>query len=160
MRRLHPLYFAITLLLCSCSVSRKAVVAEYPMIKEGYSHQGILEECIYECSVNGPRERRMLVYLPAEYYDTTACYPVFYLLHGAQGNETSWINKGDLLQNIDSLTAHGMMKRCIVVLPNTNQHNNDRDYGKSRIKGALEAFFENDGMVEGLGVFVAEPADY
>ena len=149
MTRLRHIYYAIaTLLLCSCSVSRHTAVAEYPMIKDGYSHKGILEECIYECSVEGPRERRMLVYLPAEYYDTTECYPVFYLLHGAQGNETSWINKGDLLQNIDSLTMHGLMQRSIVVLPNTNQHNSDRDYRKSRIKGALEAFFENDGMVE------------
>ena len=136
------------LLLSSCSVSRHAAVVEYPAIKEGYSHKGILEECFYECSVKGPHERRMLIYLPADYYDTEERYPVLYLLHGAQGNETSWIDKGDLLQNIDSLMAHGLMKRCIVVLPNTNQHNSDRDYGKSRIKGALEAFFENDGMVE------------
>ncbi|MBR5841199.1 MAG: esterase family protein [Bacteroidaceae bacterium] len=138
----------IMLLLSSCSVSRHAAVVEYPAIKEGYSHKGILEECFYECTVKGPRERRMLVYLPADYYDTEERYPVLYLLHGAQGNETSWIDKGDLLQNIDSLMAHGLMKSCIVVLPNTNQHNSDQDYGKSRIKGALEAFFENDGMVE------------
>ena len=143
------LHYAIALLLlCSCSVSRHAVVAEYPTPDASYHHQGILEEHLYPCSVDGPRERRMLVYLPAEYYDTTARYPVFYLLHGAQGNETSWINKGNLLYNIDSLTTHGLMEPCIVVLPNTNQHRSDRDYGKSRTKGALEAFFENDGMVE------------
>ena len=115
MTRLRLIYYYIAvLLLCSCSVSRHAVVAEYPMIENGYSHKGILEECFYECSVDGPRERRMFVYLPAEYYDTTACYPVFYLLHGAQGNETSWIIKGHLLQHIDSLTAHGLMEPSIV----------------------------------------------
>ena len=144
----HLCYTIAILLLCSCSASRHATVAEYPTIDASYRHQGILEEHIYPCTVDGPRERRMLVYLPAEYYDTTACYPVFYLLHGAQGNETSWIDKGNLLYNIDSLTAHGLMEQSIVVLPNTNQHRSDRDYGKSRIKGALEAFFENDGMVE------------
>ena len=158
MTRLRHIYYAIAiLLLCSCSVSRHAAIAEYPTIKDGYSHKGILEECSYECSVKGPRERRMLVYLPADYYDTEERYPVFYLLHGAQGNETSWINKGDLLQHIDSLTARGLMKRSIVVLPNTNQHNSDRDYRKSRIKGALEAFFENDGMVE--YAFVSDVVD-
>ena len=149
MKRLRHLYYAIAILfLCSCSVSRHAIVAEYPTIGNGYNPKGILEECVYECSVDGPSERRMLVYLPTEYYDTTSCYPVFYLLHGARGNETSWITKGNLLQNIDSLTAHGLMEQSIVVLPNTNQHNSDRDYRKSRIKGALESFFENDGMVE------------
>lgn len=136
------------LLLCACSASRHAVVAEYPTIGDEFTHEGILEECFYECSVEGPRERRMFVYLPADYYDTTACYPVFYLLHGARGNETAWITKGDLLHNVDSLTSHGLMKRGIIVLPNMNQHDDDRDYGKSRIKGAIESFFENDGMVE------------
>lgn len=158
MKRLrHIPHFIAALLLCSCSASRHATVTQYPTIENGYSPKGILEERLYACSVDGPSERRMLVYLPAEYYDTTACYPVFYLLHGAQGNETSWIIKGDLLQNIDSLTAHGLMEPSIVVLPNTNQHNNDRDYGKSRIKGALEAFFENDGMVE--YAFVSDVVD-
>ena len=149
MRLSRLLYLlAVTLLLSSCAVSRRTAVTEYPAIDMGYAHEGILEECIYECSVEGPRERRMLVYLPADYYETTTKYPVFYLLHGARGNETSWIAKGNLLHNIDSLTAHGLMEKSIVVLPNTNQHNNDRDYGKSRIKGAIESFFENDGMVE------------
>ena len=149
MKRLHLLCIATaSLLLSACSVSRHAAVLEYPTIGPEHNHQGILEECIYDCSVKGPRERRMLVYLPAEYYDTTAHYPVFYLLHGARGNETSWIEKGNLLHNIDSLTTHGLMEKSIVVLPNTNQHRSDRDYGKSRIKGAIESFFENDGMVE------------
>ena len=147
----HPklLCLAVSaLFLSACSVSRRAVVAEYPAIGNEYHYKGILEECFYECSVDGPCERRMLVYLPAEYYDTTACYPVFYLLHGARGNETSWISKGNLLHNVDSLTDYGLMEKGIIVLPNTNQHDDDRDYGKSRIKGAIESFFENNGMVE------------
>lgn len=147
-RRLIYLAAAI-LLLSSCTVSRRAAaIAEYPKIDHGGEYEGILEECIYHCSVKGPSERRMLVYLPADYYETSARYPVFYLLHGARGNETSWIVKGDLLQNIDSLTAGGLMGKTIVVLPNTNQHDSDRDYAKSRIKGAIESFFENDGRVE------------
>lgn len=136
------------LLLSSCSVSRHVAVAEYPTIGVEYSHEGILEECIYPCSVEGPSERRMLVYLPADYYDTDRCYPVFYLLHGARGNETSWITKGHLLHNVDSITSCGLMEESIIVLPNTNQHDSDRDYRKSRIKGAVESFFENDGRVE------------
>lgn len=150
MKRRKLIYLAVAiLLLSSCSVSRRAAaVAEYPKIDHSCGYEGILEECFYSCSVEGPSERRMLVYLPADYYETSTRYPVFYLLHGARGNETSWIEKGDLLQNIDSLTANGLMEKTIVVLPNTNQHNDDRDYGKSRIKGAIESFFENDGMVE------------
>ena len=76
MKRLHLLCIAAaSLLLSACSVSRHATVLEYPTIGPEHDHRGILEECIYDCSVKGPRERRMLVYLPAEYYDTTAHYP-------------------------------------------------------------------------------------
>ena len=145
--RLILLSIAI-LLLGACSTSRSTVAIDYPKVDSGYNYQGILEEQIYECSVEGPKERRMFVYLPQDYYSNTDSYPVFYLLHGARGNETSWMSNGDLLQNIDSLTTNGLMKECIVVLPNTNQHNDDEDYGKSRIKGAVESFFENDGRVE------------
>lgn len=149
MKCLRFIYLSIAILLLgACSTSRTAVAVDYPKIDSSYSPKGILEERIYECSVEGPKERRMFVYLPQDYYHSTKHYPVFYLLHGARGNETSWISKGKLLQNIDSLTVNGQMKECIVVLPNTNQHNDDKDYGKSRIKGAVESFFENDGHVE------------
>lgn len=90
------------ILLSSCSISRYAANTTYPQISEEHSHEGILEECLYSCSAGGPSERRMYVYLPSEYYDTAASYPVYYLLHGARGNELSWIEKGDLLHKIDS----------------------------------------------------------
>ncbi|MBQ8852918.1 MAG: esterase family protein [Alistipes sp.] len=138
---------AIALVLLSCSTTRRAAT-NYPQLNNQSRHAGILEQCFYECSVDGPKERRMYIYLPDNYYHSTESYPVLYLLHGARGNELSWIIKGDLLSNIDSLTTNGLMERTIIVLPNTNQYNNDKDFAKSRTKGAVESFFENDGMVE------------
>jgi enterochelin esterase family protein len=134
--------------LRSCSVARYAENISYPQIGSDIAYEGILEECYYKCSVDGPEERRMYVYLPADYYSTTTRYPVYYLLHGARGNELSWIVKGNLLHNIDSLLSANMMKKTIVVLPNVCQYDDDQDFGKSRIKGAIESFFENDGKVE------------
>ena len=139
---------AAACLMASCGTSKYAQHAEYPTIAPSIHYEGILEPCMHDCSVEGPRERRMYVYLPQDYYDTTYRYPVLYLLHGARGNELSWIEKGNLLHNIDSLTAAGAMKETIVVLPNVNQYDNEQDYGKSRLKGAMEAFYETDGMVE------------
>ena len=139
---------AIASLMASCGTSKYATHAEYPTPDSSIKYEGILEACMHDCSVEGPHQRRMYVYLPADYHDTTERYPVLYLLHGARGNELSWIEKGDLLHNIDSLTANGKMKETIVVLPNMNQYNNEKDYGKSRLKGAMEAFYETDGMVE------------
>ena len=132
----------------SCGVSRYAVNDQYPKVDAGIQYEGILEECIHDCSVEGPQQRRMLVYLPKDYYDSSERYPALYLLHGARGNELSWIEKGDVLHNIDSLSSDMKMKKMIVVLPNVNQYNDDRDFGKSRLKGAVESLFETDGRVE------------
>lgn len=139
---------AAVCLMASCSTSKYTQHAEYPTIDNSIRYEGILETCMHDCSVEGPRQRRMYVYLPQHYHETTERYPVLYLLHGARGNELSWIEKGNLLHNIDSLTAAGAMKETIVVLPNVNQYNSESDYGKSRLKGAMEAFYETDGMVE------------
>lgn len=107
-----------------------------------------LVEVFCRSSVPGPQERRMLVCLPDGYHTCEERYPVLYLLHGARGNETSWIFKSNILHDIDSLTSAGAMKKTIVVFPNMNQYDDDLDYGTSRIKGAWESFFEVDGTVE------------
>lgn len=138
----------IAMLMTACATHRHAVNVEYPQLSANLEYDGILEECTYRCSVEELTERRMLVYLPREYYKSNESYPVLYLLHGARGNELSWIEKGDLLSNIDSLTSAKRMREMIVVLPNVNQYDDDKDYGKSRIKGAVESLFETDGMVE------------
>lgn len=146
--RLMISLLVVVLAASSCGVSKYAVNATYPVPDSRIRYDGLLEECIHDCSVDGPEKRRMYVYLPENYYESTRRYPVLYLLHGARGNELSWITKGNLLHNIDSLTAFGLMKETIVVLPNVNQYNSERDFGKSRLKGAVESFFETDGMVE------------
>ena len=146
--KLLSILLATGFILSSCGASKYAMNTSYPTVDKSIRHEGILEECMHCCSVEGPSQRRMFVYLPADYYENSRRYPVFYLLHGARGNELSWIMKGNLLHNIDSLMSESRMKETIVVLPNVNQHKDDRDLGKSRIKGAIESFFETDGTVE------------
>lgn len=148
MLRVHYIViFIFALITVSCSTTAHTRSLNSQPAKE-LKHCGILELYTYNCSVKGPSRRQMNVYLPAEYYQTTEQYPVLYLLHGARGNEFSWIVKGNLLRTVDSLTVCGLMKKCIVVLPNTNQYRDDKDFGNSRTKGALESFFENNGAVE------------
>lgn len=136
------------MLVTSCATHRFVANSMYPQLSTSVEYEGILEEQVCKCSVDGPTERRMLVYLPKTYYSSDKSYPVLYLLHGARGNELSWIEKGDLLHNIDSLNAAGLMREMIVVLPNVNQYDDDMDFNKSRIKGAVESLFETDGAVE------------
>ncbi|MBQ7269903.1 MAG: hypothetical protein IJS62_08675 [Bacteroidales bacterium] len=102
----------------------------------------------YKSTVRGPQQRRMFVYLPENYYADDTRYPVLYLLHGARGNELSWMEKGQLLDRIDSLKAIGAMEECIVVLPNVNQYDNEEDYGNGRCKNAFQSLFKVDGSTE------------
>ena len=119
-----------------------------PAIRADYTPKGIVEEVVQPCSVPGPANRRLIVYLPANYYETDQRYPVLYLLHGARGYETSWIRKGEVYQTADSLWASGKAVPCIIVMPNLNQYNDEADYEGGRFKDAYESILEVDGVVE------------
>jgi len=148
-KQLSFLVFILT--MCSCGTFRHRNSEMYlpgPAIRDGYTPAGVVEEVQYPGSVPGPTFRRMIVYLPPDYYHTSRRYPVLYLLHGARGYETSWIRKGQVYQSTDSLLREGLAEPCIVVMPNVNQYNDDRDYEGGRFKGAWESILEVDGTVE------------
>jgi len=63
-------------------------------------------------------KRRITVYTPPGYENSTESYPVFYLLHGAGGDEEAWMAQGRASQIIDNLIAQGKAKPMIVVMPN------------------------------------------
>lgn len=125
---------------------------EYRTVKTVHNLKGTLETVICKSSQSKLSERRMFVYLPEDYYNSDKSYPVMYLLHGARGTEVSWIEKGHLLQNVDSLIATGRVVPMIVVIPNTNQYDNDIDFRKSRPKPLGESVMEVNGTVEKLFV--------
>ena len=152
MKRIAFLFIAM-LSVCSCGIYKARMESNAAMltaeqINLQYSPDGTVTELYHKCSVPGPSARRLLVYLPKGYYDNEDRYPVFYLIHGARGNETAWIVKGDVLHCADSLFANGKARPCIIVFPNLNHYVDDRDYGNSRSLGAMEAFYETDGRAE------------
>ena len=65
-------------------------------------------------------DRRLTVYTPAGYETSGKRYPVFYLLHGAGGDEEAWINLGRTSQMLDNLIAQGKAEPMIVVMTNGN----------------------------------------
>jgi len=141
---------AVFLLLfaVSCSVTRQ-IPADYPVLsKELANGSSKLVSVTYPSSEPGLSERRMYVYLPEAYDANLDRYPVLYMLHGARGDETSWITQGYILPKIDSLRSCGAVEQMLVVFPNMNSYDSDADFAKSRHKGALESFFEVDGVVE------------
>ena len=66
------------------------------------------------------KDRRMTIYTPPGYADSKESYPVFYLLHGAGGDEEAWINLGRTAQIMDNLIAEGKAEPMIVVMTNGN----------------------------------------
>lgn len=139
-------------------VSSNSSLLTPPEIDAEYYPEGTVVEAWHKCSVPGPTRRRMLVYLPKGYQDSDRRYPVLYLIHGARGNESAWITKGNVLHYADSLFDCGAAKPCIIVFPNLNHYKDDSDYGNSRSQGAMESFYETDGRAE--SAFVRDVVDH
>ncbi|MCH5225963.1 MAG: esterase [Muribaculaceae bacterium] len=66
------------------------------------------------------KKRRMSIYTPPGYEDSQESYPVFYLLHGAGGDEEAWLALGRTAQIMDNLIAEGKAQPMIVVMTNGN----------------------------------------
>ncbi len=86
--------------------------------KNGVPH-GTLTKIWYKSAVL-EMDRRLYVYTPAGYEGGTLKYPVFYLLHGAGGDEDAWTNMGRTAQIMDNLIAQGKAKPMIIVMTNGN----------------------------------------
>ena len=148
MRRILP-YIMLLALACSCATARYAAGPKTDEILAISGYDGIIEAVTYPCSEPDLTERRMVVYLPASYYeDTLRRYPVMYLLHGARGNEITWHEYGDAFNRLDSLRRLGLAGDFILVQPNLNNYRDDRDYKDGRPVPAVRAFWLLDGEAE------------
>ncbi len=65
-------------------------------------------------------QRRLTIYTPPGYENSSKRYPVFYLLHGMGGDEEAWIALGRTAQILDNLIAKGKAEPMIVVMTNGN----------------------------------------
>lgn len=63
----------------------------------------------------------MDIYLPAAYDTCTVPLPVLYLLHGINGYEGSWMDKGHAIDTLESLIAAGLCPPTILVMPDCNR---------------------------------------
>lgn len=118
------------------------------MLTELYHPDGIIEMPFHSCSVDGPSKRRLAVYLPADYHKTDKSYPVVYLLHGARGNESSWIDLGCMTEVVDSLRRLSAIPDAIYVMPNMNQYSTEEEGLHSTFKAPINALMDTDGTVE------------
>ena len=82
-------------------------------------------------------ERNYTVYLPAGYdLNTERTYPVLYLLHGMDGTNKDWYERGHVKDVMDQLTASGEACGMIIVTP---------DAGGSVREGKWNGYFDMEG---------------
>jgi enterochelin esterase-like enzyme len=96
--------------------------------------------------------RRMYVYTPPGYDKTTEKFPVFYLLHGAGGDEDAWNNMGRASVIVDNLIAAKKAKPMLVVMTNGNA-NQKMGPGYGIVPGQVTRNTGNPGEVGVVGGF-------
>ncbi len=98
-------------------------------------------------------DKSYAIYLPKDYNSTTHYYPVLYLLHGFNGNQSDWSKHGDVQQIADSMIDIGAVKPMIIVMPDAgssyymNSSNGVYQYEDYFIKELLP-FIENNYRCE------------
>lgn len=66
------------------------------------------------------KTRRILLYLPPGYDQNEQPHPVLYLLHGINGYEKAWQDKGRAVQQVDKLIRQEKIVPMVVVMPDVN----------------------------------------
>ena len=78
---------------------------------------GEIRKVWYQSSTLGT-QRRMHIYTPPGYDQSTDRYPVFYLLHGGGDEDSGWSTIGRAGFILDNLLADKKVKPMLVVMPN------------------------------------------
>jgi enterochelin esterase family protein len=127
-----------------------ALPAETPAYMEMRNvPHGAVQELSYQ-SESLDKAREALVYLPPGYDAGSANYPVLYLLHGAGGDETSWVERQQAHVILDNLIAEGRLDPLVVVMPygyTSRRAEGERRSGAADYKTDMEEFaidFFND----------------
>ncbi|MFH1965388.1 MAG: alpha/beta hydrolase family protein [Acidobacteriota bacterium] len=81
-----------------------------------FSRGQVLEGLSIDSKLMG-QEVNFAVYLPPDYSISTRKYPVLYLLHGYSGDETDWIQFGEVNVSADQLISSGEVPAMIIVMP-------------------------------------------
>src|SRR5215831_9068392 len=79
--------------------------------------RGTLHINYYNSKKFGGALRMIYVYTPPGYENSSTRYPSLYLMHGAGGNESSWVTAGRANTILDNLIAQRKARAMIVVMP-------------------------------------------
>lgn len=83
------------------------------------ARQGQLIQTHWYCTKEG-FSRRLKIYLPADYDPDGEPMDVLYLMHGINGYEGAWTERGRLIQILENMVAQGRCKPMVVIMPDIN----------------------------------------
>jgi enterochelin esterase-like enzyme len=99
----------------TCVTLAQTPAPAYLQVRAAIPH-GTVQSVPYKSKSLGT-DRKMVVYTPPGYEQSTSRYPLLYLLHGAGSNETTWTQNGSAHVILDNLIADGKLKPLVVVMP-------------------------------------------
>ena len=105
----------LTIACLTAAVPMTTLAQDYIQVRPNIAH-GTVQSVAYKSKSLGT-DRKMMVYTPPGYEQSTGRYPLLYLLHGAGSDETSWTQRGMAHVILDNLIADGKMKPLVVVMP-------------------------------------------
>ena len=139
---MRKIIFAIVM-ACFIAPAIAQQTSQEEQIRAWMRNQSRIEEKTIHSNILGA-DRNYTVYLPAGYESQTdRTYPVLYLLHGMNGTNKDWADRGHLKDVMDQLRAAGEVCDMIVISPNAggNIYNGDWN-GYFDMEGwAYERFF-------------------
>ncbi len=109
--RLVPVSILITCVLLSCK--NAGIEDPEPLQQETLLYE--IDQRTYISTVFGAVIRPVNVCLPSDYDTLSGLLPVLYLLHGAGGDEFSWIRDGHIVEKLSSLYDEGSISPMVVV---------------------------------------------
>ena len=111
----HIRWLLLTIACLAAAIPRTALAQDYIQARPNVP-RGTVQSVAYKSKSMGT-DRKMMVYTPPGYEQSTGRYPLLYLLHGAGSDETSWTQRGMAHVILDNLIAEGKMKPVVVVMP-------------------------------------------
>ena len=85
------------------------------------SQNGEVYELLSHSSKILDTERNFAIYLPPGYESSNRSYPVLYLLHGGGGNQTDWIQQGEVAFITDNAINSGQATPMIIAMPDAGK---------------------------------------
>lgn len=98
------------------TLATAALAVTYAFAGQAMADSKIIHDTFHSEILN--RDIPMYVYLPDGYDDAKDPYPVIYMLHGAESDENSWVDRGGIKVTADNQIARNELRPSVIVMCN------------------------------------------